>query len=190
MLLTSVWMKALGVLAVPGRLLAVVSLGCGVNICIGLSKIIQLKRRSAQAHTEALDTPHKRPLSALAKTLGIVAILYACTCGVVALAFKVPLDKLWRVYLLFLAPALAGLPLIFYAQRIRDRPKLSAFSFALGLGVDIALLGIATVYSGSADWLLQGNWTGFATIFTVASATIFGSLLGYSMYKQLMAGKS
>ena len=106
-----------------------------------------------------------------------------------SLIFKVPLERLWQPYLLFLAPTLAGLPLMFYARRFRGRPKVCAFWSALGLAVQITLLGIASFYSGVMDWMLPGVSSGPETIFFVAFGIVFGSLFGYTMYERLTAGK-
>jgi uncharacterized membrane protein YhaH (DUF805 family) len=137
------------------------------------------------------DPRHDFPFAFLAKILSVYAIIEATVFGFGSLAFGVSLKKLWIPYLLFLTPALFGLPLIVNARRFRDRPKSSAFRSAVGMAAFCALAVIASDYSGLWNWLVPGTTSSRSLIFIIVFGASAASVSAYfSAYGMLTSRKS
>jgi hypothetical protein len=140
---------------------------------------------------EANDARHHFPSALLAKILSVYAIIEASVFGLGSLAFGVSLKKLWIPYLLFLTPALLGLPLIVNARRFRDRPKSCALRSAIGMAVFCTLAVIATYYSGVFSLLVPSPTTSGELIFIVIFGASIASVSAYySTYWMLTSKKS
>jgi hypothetical protein len=130
------------------------------------------------------------PLTDLAKTLGVIAILEALVFGIISLAFGTPLKGLWEPYLLFFAPALVALPLILHARRFFDRPKLCAFWLALGLSAYSTLIALASLHSGLLDWMVPGTTTLGNLGFTIVVGAAAVSVSAYFFVRKLRASRN
>lgn len=170
----------------PLRLVLFVALGCSISICIFLGQIIVISRRHSDPRVMRTEGSF---MSDLLRILGGYAVIEASVSGIVFITTEISLTQVLWAYLLFLVPALLGIPPICRARQLTRNPKLSALWFTFATVLYVPSIVAASVFSGTYGWLGvpmgHGEWI-FATAFGTAIAAASSY---YSAYKSLSRRK-
>jgi hypothetical protein len=117
----------------------------------------------------------------LLKILATYATLEAAAFLCFYLWRRVPVNELWFPYLLYFFPPLGAMPLILWALRARNRPKVFAVRFSIAMAMFFFLIAIAMYFSGilSAAGAVGISYYVFATIFCLVVAIVQGYRIAY-----------
>lgn len=157
-------------------------------VCSGLWVIARLKRRASQVNPIPSSAPVKIAFRTivlgLAGSAGSVAILL----GAVSFIFNIPFHNLGKPYLMLTPCVFAGVSLIICAERIKDRPRLSAGLFGLGFSAGAGFAYALAYYSGLAHEMFPFLTPHRAIAVVTSGILVILFVAGYfARYKRLKA---
>lgn len=129
-------------------------------------------------------------LGFVGKTLGLYALIEAASFALIAPFWHgIMFKDVWGLYQLFLSPAVAVIPLIYYANQAYNRPKAFAIRFALAMAVFFVMIAVAMHYSNAMGRLFGISSSAGKSIFVAVLCGTIAAVAGYRKAYKLALSK-